>query len=597
MAILQNTTVSGSLVITGDLTARQFILSSSVTFYTESFASGSTRFGDSPDDFMRVTGSLIISSSLGGPFIVTGSTGNVGIGFTNPTSSLNINGNVSIGANLTPLMLPHGIDANGRTLIISGTGSANPNYGVLFLVNNTGNEIETLLGGVLASQAITGSKSGANAATKTAISFYSTGSGGSVGGLGGYMVFATRPNNAPSDVGTYERMRITNDGNIGIGTTTPRYPFVVYNAATGSTSYAAGIGGASYGIRFDNTGSFNYGGSCIHGVDGTFQSSYQSLAIDGSQVILGVAGTEIMRLASSGNVGIGTTNPTTYALSGKHMELNGGGTYGFFHNNTTTVKSFFATNESALTAALYTYSNHPLCFGTNNTERMRISSAGTISIASGGNVEIDNGYLSTSAGTGTAYCTKLYTAYNYPYVDTYLDTVAGASYEGRIIFRTNTGGGAFGNRMTISNSGAVAIQGALSKGSGTFRIDHPLESKKDTHQLVHSFVEGPRADLIYRGKVTLVNGTATINIDETVGMTEGTFVALNRDIQCFTTNESGWDLVKGKVEGNILTITSQNTESTDEISWMVIGERQDEHIKNTEWTDENGRPILEPLKP
>jgi hypothetical protein len=285
MAILQNTTVSGSLVVTGDLTARQYILSSSVSYFTESFASGSTRFGDSADDFMRVTGSLIISSSLGGPFIVTGSTGNVGIGFTNPTSSLNINGNVSIGANLTSLMLPHGLDSNGRSLIISGTGSANPNYGVLFLVNNTGLEVETLLGGVLASQTVTG-KSGLNTATKTSIAFYSSGSGGSVGGLGGYMTFATRPNNAPSDVGTYERMRITNDGNIGIGTTTPRYPFVVYNAATGSTSYAAGIGGASYGIRFDNTGSFSYGGSCIHGVDGTFQSSYQSIAIDGSQVIL-----------------------------------------------------------------------------------------------------------------------------------------------------------------------------------------------------------------------------------------------------------------------------------------------------------------------
>ena len=150
--------------------------------------------------------------------------------------------------------------------------------------------------------------------------------------------------------------------------------------------------------------------------------------------------------------------------------------------------------------------------------------------------------------------------------------------------------------MTLDGNNSVTVFGSLSKGSGTFKIDHPLESKKDTHQLVHSFVEGPRADLIYRGTVTLVNGTATINIDTSAGMTEGTFTALNRDIQCFTTNESGWDLIKGKVEGNILTITSQNTESTDEISWMVVGERQDKHIKDTDWTDSNGKPILEPLK-
>ena len=34
-------------------------------------------------------------------------------------------------------------------------------------------------------------------------------------------------------------------------------------------------------------------------------------------------------------------------------------------------------------------------------------------------------------------------------------------------------------------SGALAITGALSKGSGSFKIDHPLEDKKDTHDLVH----------------------------------------------------------------------------------------------------------------
>jgi hypothetical protein len=34
---------------------------------------------------------------------------------------------------------------------------------------------------------------------------------------------------------------------------------------------------------------------------------------------------------------------------------------------------------------------------------------------------------------------------------------------------------------------------------------------------------------------------------------------------------------------------------TASISWMVIGERKDQHMINTEWTDENGRVITEPL--
>jgi hypothetical protein len=152
-------------------------------------------------------------------------------------------------------------------------------------------------------------------------------------------------------------------------------------------------------------------------------------------------------------------------------------------------------------------------------------------------------------------------------------------------------------RLRIAAGGAITIAGSLSKGSGSFRIDHPLESMTETHQLVHSFIEGPQADLIYRGKLSLVNGKAQANIDEVSTMTEGTFEILCREVQCFTTNESGWDLVKGKVIGNIIYIESQNANSTDEISWMVIGERKDKHMMDTEWTDDNGKVIVEPLKP
>jgi len=143
----------------------------------------------------------------------------------------------------------------------------------------------------------------------------------------------------------------------------------------------------------------------------------------------------------------------------------------------------------------------------------------------------------------------------------------------------------------------LECSGALSKGSGSFKIDHPLESKKDTHHLVHSFIEGPQADLIYRGKVDLVGGTATINIDTAANITDGTFVLLNREVQCFTTNETGWTAIKGSVSGNILTITAQDNTCTDTISWMVIGERKDPHMYGIDWTDDDGKVITEPLKP
>ena len=151
-----------------------------------------------------------------------------------------------------------------------------------------------------------------------------------------------------------------------------------------------------------------------------------------------------------------------------------------------------------------------------------------------------------------------------------------------------------GAKKLETTSGGVTITGTLSKSGGSFKIPHPVAGLSTTKHLVHSFLEGPQMDLIYRGKIDLVDGTATVNIDTKAGMTEGTFVLLNRDIQCFTSNETGWTAVKGSVSGNILTITAQDNTCTDTISWMVVGERQDDTIKALNMTDADGNLIVEP---
>ena len=148
-----------------------------------------------------------------------------------------------------------------------------------------------------------------------------------------------------------------------------------------------------------------------------------------------------------------------------------------------------------------------------------------------------------------------------------------------------------------TTSGGVNILGTLSKSGGSFKIPHPVSGLSTTKHLVHSFLEGPQMDLIYRGKIDLVGGTATVNIDTKSGMTEGTFVLLNRDVQCFTSNETGWTAVKGSVSGNILTITAQDNSCTDTISWMVVGERQDDTVKALDMTDSEGNLIVEPDQP
>jgi hypothetical protein len=151
-------------------------------------------------------------------------------------------------------------------------------------------------------------------------------------------------------------------------------------------------------------------------------------------------------------------------------------------------------------------------------------------------------------------------------------------------------------RISIDSSGNTDINGTLSKGGGTFRIPHPVASKTATHDLVHSFIEGPQADNLYRGKIDLVAGTATVNIDTVAGMTEGTFVLLNRDVQCFTSNETGWTAVRGTVSGNTISIEAQDNTCTDTISWMVVGERHDQFMYDNEFADDDGHIIVEPTK-
>ena len=144
-------------------------------------------------------------------------------------------------------------------------------------------------------------------------------------------------------------------------------------------------------------------------------------------------------------------------------------------------------------------------------------------------------------------------------------------------------------------SGNVRVTGSISKGSGSFTIDHPVVPSTI---LVHSFIEGPRCDLIYRNRKQLSNGYAEIDIEKECTandstMTPGTFEALCTNPQTFLQNNETFDRVKGYVSSHMLFITCENPESTAMIDWQVIAERHDPFIKKWNMTDSNGLLILE----
>jgi hypothetical protein len=83
--------------------------------------------------------------------------------------------------------------------------------------------------------------------------------------------------------------------------------------------------------------------------------------------------TERMRIDSSGNVGIGTSSPAT-----KLDVVSAGTTPTIIQTRNGTTSVYLDANNGY--SYLNTFTNHPMLFGTNNAERMRIDSSGNVGI-------------------------------------------------------------------------------------------------------------------------------------------------------------------------------------------------------------------------
>lgn len=117
-------------------------------------------------------------------------------------------------------------------------------------------------------------------------------------------------------------------------------------------------------------------------------------------------------------------------------------------------------------------------------------------------------------------------------------------------------------------SGSAHVTGTLSKGAGSFKIDHPLDP--ENKYLQHSFVESPDMMNVYNGNVILgADGTAVVMLPDY-------FEALNTDFryQLTAVGAAAPNLhISQKIEQNRFVIAGGSPGT--EVSWQVTGVRKD----------------------
>jgi hypothetical protein len=129
----------------------------------------------------------------------------------------------------------------------------------------------------------------------------------------------------------------------------------------------------------------------------------------------------------------------------------------------------------------------------------------------------------------------------------------------------------FGSAYAGRFAGNVSVSGTLSKGGGSFKIDHPLDP--ENKYLFHSFVESPDMMNIYNGNVTSdQNGEAIVTMPDY-------FEALNADFryQLTVIGQFAQAIVGEKIKGNRFVI--KTSAPNVEVSWQVTGVRQDAFAK------------------
>ena len=255
-----------------------------------------------------------------------------------------------------------------------GIGTTNPNRGILHIEGS--NYVLTNSGQSLGGIHIDANTAPVAGGYTNGISFgYTSGASAIVGVTSDASADADRQglafivhNSSVGGADAIEAMRLNSDGNLGIGTSSPTFPLDVESTGVGSV-IAARI------HRTDGTSTLLRIGNSTSGSG----ASAPGFGSDGTSAVIYTDNAEVVRIDNSGNVGIGTSSPDSTARL--HTSTSSATARTITEStNAAGYVGYRATNGSGYWEMQVDGANQGLRWLDDNTERMRIDASGNVGI-------------------------------------------------------------------------------------------------------------------------------------------------------------------------------------------------------------------------
>jgi hypothetical protein len=267
-----------------------------------------------------------------------------------------------------------------------------------------------------------------------------------------------------------------------------------------------------------------------------------------------VNNTERMRINNDGNVGIGTTSPSTFAgggltlgtnTIGKNIILNSSadGNNGLLQfidlNSNNSLQIGGGTTQNSL----YGYGNRPMVFFTNDTERMRITAGGNVGIGT-------TNPLLHSGTTGLVvrgYARGIIELWDATAGKAVFQQVGGDTYIGSLDKGTGTGDLIF----LVNGSGTSADNGAIIKANGFLGVGTTTPSERlhvSGRARITTIDNGTGDFVTVSGTGVLTKRTATQTISDINGISNATdtFSSTDKVVNIVTLTEAEYATLSPK---------------------------------------------------